>query len=448
MSEPLLAIAPGLSSGGVPAAVFAFAGLAVIAAIFALTHQGDRAFSPSIVHLAIGAALAAAINLVDVPLIALAEDADVVQHATEVAVIVALFATGLRIDRVLGWRGWRSVVLLLGVVMPLTIAAVTLWGTLAMGLSLGAALVLGAALSPTDPVLAGDLGVGGPGEGGEEEPRFAVTTEAGLNDGLAFPFVLLGLLLAGGDGVGGLVEWALADALYATVAGLALGAIIGRLLAAGATRLRERGLLDTRLDGWAAIGAVLLIYGVTELAGAYGFLAAFAGGLAFRRREEGHEYNAGVHSGAEVAEEALELAVIVALGAALTLEGLRTPGASGWLLVPLLLVLVRPAAALLAFLRCRLRMGERLWIGWFGVRGVGSLYYAAAAVASGLLAPAEARVVLWTVVACVVVSIVVHGVSGSPLTRWLLDRPAARGEPALDPAPGGPRAPRGERVPT
>ena len=440
MSGLLPAITPGFDMAGVSAAVYLFLGLAVAAAIVALTHQGERAFSASIVHLVIGVALAIALDLVDAPLLGLVEDAEVVEHATEVAVIVALFATGLRIDRDLTRRGWSSVALLLAVVMPLTIVAVALWGALAMGLSLGAAIVLGAALAPTDPVLAGDLGVGPPGEGGEEEPRFAVTAEAGLNDGLAFPFVLLGLLLAGDPGAAGVLEWTLADALYATVVGLALGAIIGRLAASAATRLRERDLLDKRLDGWAAIAAVLLIYGASELVGAYGFLAAFAGGLAFRRRERDHEYNAGVHSGAEMAEKILELAVIVALGAALTLDGAGTPGLSGWLLVPLLLLVVRPLATLATFVRSRMAVRERLWIGWFGVRGVGSLYYASAAVASGLLAPAEGRLVLWTVVACVVVSILVHGASGSPLTRRLVHHPPPPDERA---PPGGP-APEGE----
>src|SRR5262249_41947730 len=123
-------------------------------------------------------------------------DAEIVEHAAELAVVVALFATGLRLDRPLGLRGWRSTVLLLGGVVPVTLAAAAAFGAVAMGLSAGAAIVLGAALAPTDPVLAGDLGVGPPGEEHEPETSFALTSEAGLNDGLAFPFLVLGLAVA------------------------------------------------------------------------------------------------------------------------------------------------------------------------------------------------------------------------------------------------------------
>ena len=299
-----------------------------------------------------------------------------------------------------------------------------------MGLSAGAAIVLGAALAPTDPVLAGELGVGPPRERNESEPAFALTSEAGLNDGLAFPFVLLGLVVAGGAGPGGFAEWLAADVVYATLAGVAIGAAGGWALSALAARLRERSLVDRELDGWAALGAVLAIYGLTQVAGAYGFLAAFAGGIAFRRRERDHEYNTSVHAGAATVEKVLELAMILLLGSLLTLDGLEAPGLSGWLLAPLLLLVVRPAASAVGLVRSPMRPRERAWVAWFGVRGVGSLYYAAAVIGAGVLAPAEEVTVAWTVVAVVVVSIVVHGVTGAPLTRRLLGEQALAEEPA------------------
>ena len=299
-----------------------------------------------------------------------------------------------------------------------------------MGLSAGAAIVLGAALAPTDPVLAGELGVGPPGEREEAEPAFALTSEAGLNDGLAFPFVLLGLVVAGGAGPGGIAEWLAADVVYATLAGVAIGAAGGWALSALAARLRERSLVARELDGWAALGAVLAIYGLTQVAGAYGFLAAFAGGIAFRRRERDHEYNTSVHAGAATVEKMLELAMILLLGSLLTLDGLEAPGLAGWLLAPLLLLVVRPAASAVGLVGSPMAPRERAWVAWFGVRGVGSLYYAAAAVGAGVLAPAEEATVAWTVVAVVVVSIVVHGVTGAPLTRRLLGEQALAEEPA------------------
>ena len=424
------AIDPGLGSPDAYTVCLLFVGIAVLVAILALSHQRARAYSASIVYLAMGAAAAAGIALLDAPWLDLLDDHTTVERASEIAVFVALFAAGLRLDRRLRWRAWRSTALLLGVVMPLTIAAVAAFGAYGMGLSAGAAIVLGAALAPTDPVLAGELGVGPPGEREEAEPAFALTSEAGLNDGLAFPFVLLGLVVAGGAGPGGIAEWLAADVVYATLAGVAIGAAGGWALSALAARLRERSLVARELDGWAALGAVLAIYGLTQVAGAYGFLAAFAGGIAFRRRERDHEYNTSVHAGAATVEKMLELAMILLLGSLLTLDGLEAPGLAGWLLAPLLLLVVRPAASAVGLVGSPMAPRERAWVAWFGVRGVGSLYYAAAAVGAGVLAPAEEATVAWTVVAVVVVSIVVHGVTGAPLTRRLLGEQALAEEPA------------------
>jgi NhaP-type Na+/H+ or K+/H+ antiporter len=416
---PPAAVTPGFEPADAWSLGLLFLGAAVMAAIVALTHQRSRAFSPSVVYLALGALGAAGVAVLDQDWFSLIDDADVVERFAEISVIVALFATGLRLDRPLTWRGWRSTALLLGVVMPVTIAAVAAFGVAAMGLSAGAAIVLGAAIAPTDPVLAGDLGVGPPGEEEEPETSFAVTSEAGLNDGLAFPFLLLGLAVAEHGASAGIGEWLAWDVVYAIAGGVLIGAGGGWAIAEVATRLRERSLLAVELDGWAAVGAVLAIYGVAQVADTYGFLAAFVGGVAFRRRERDHEYARGVHAGGEVLERVLELATILFLGSLLTLDGLAVPGVAGWLLAPFLLLLVRPLTSVIALRGTGLDGRERLWVGWFGVRGVGSLFYAAAAVQAGALAAGEAETVMWTVVAVVAVSIVVHGVTGTPLTRWL-----------------------------
>jgi len=413
------AITPGFDAGDAWSLGLLFLGVAVMAAIVALTHQRTRAFSPSIVYLGLGVAGAAGAALLDREWLDLIDDAQVVERLAEIAVIVALFATGLRLDRPFTWQGWRATIVLLGVVMPVTIAAVAAFGVAAMGLSAGAAIVLGAALAPTDPVLAGDLGVGPPGEEDETEPSFALTSEAGLNDGLAFPFLLLGLAVAEHGAAAGIGGWLAWDVAYSVAGGVLIGAAGGWAIAEVATRLRERSLLAVELDGWAAVGAVLAIYGAAQVADTSGFLAAFAGGIAFRRRERDHEYARGVHAGGEALERVLELATILFLGSLLTLDGLAVPGVAGWLLAPVLLLLVRPLAGTVALRATDLDRRERLWVGWFGIRGVGSLYYAAAALQAGVLTAGEAETVMWTVVAVVAVSIVVHGVTGTPLTRRL-----------------------------
>ncbi len=419
----MLAAERGFSFADPYAIALAFAGLAVFAAVGALSHQHGRAFSASLIYLGLGVAAALIIELLGVGWIDPIGDAIVVERLAEFAVIVALFGTGLKLDRSLDPRAWGSVARLLGIVMPLSIAAVALFGATVMGLSLGTAILLGAVLAPTDPVLAGDVGVGPPGQEDESEPHFALTAEAGLNDGLAFPFVFLGLFVLAEGGSAWIGEWLAADVLYAVLGGVALGAAGGYLIGASIVRLRNARLMAAALDGWIAIGAVLLVYGLTEVAGAYGFLAAFAAGVAFRRYEREHEMNRRVHDGAEVVEKFCELGLILLLGSLVTVSGVGVPGV-GLLLVPLLLLVIRPLATLAAFAGSRVPARERIFIGWFGVRGIGSLYYLAVALGTGILPAGEAGLLLWTVLACVVASIVVHGVTASPLSRRLL--PAAR----------------------
>jgi NhaP-type Na+/H+ or K+/H+ antiporter len=345
-------------------------------------------------------------------------DHELLRHVTELAVVIALFSTGLKVERRLHWREWSTVTRLLVIGMPAFIVLAALFGSLVMGLSTGAAIVLAAALAPTDPVLAGDIGVGPPGEDSEEhEPHFGVSAEAGFNDGLAFPFVLLGIAVAADDSLG---SWLAADVLYAVLAGVVLGAALGYGIAALIVRLRDSELLIGALDGWVGVAATLLIYGTAEALGAYGFLAVFAGGLAFRRYERGHELNARVHDGAEIVEKFGELAVILLLGSMLSLDGLGVPGWAGWGLVLLVVFVLRPATVNLALLGSRLqRPGERAFLAWFGVRGVGTLFYVAAATGLGALSGAESELITWTAIAAVIVSVVLHGMTAGPLNRWL-----------------------------
>jgi sodium/hydrogen antiporter len=413
-----LAADRGFSFGDTHALAILFFGIAVFAAIGALSHQRERAFSASLIYLALGLGAAAAMEALGIRWLHPIQDAELLEWVTELAVVIALFATGVRIDRALGWHSWGTVWRLLAIAMPLTIGAVALFGVYAMGLPLGAALALGAILAPTDPVLAGDVGVGPPEEQEEPEPHFSLTGEAGLNDGLAFPFLFLAFFVASDSGDWA-ADWALADVLYAVPAGVGIGALGGYGIAALAVGLRSRSLLLPHLDGWMAIPTVLTLYGLTELVGGYGFLAAFAGGVGFRQYERSHDYNQKVHTGAEAVEKFGELSVILLIGSMVTINGLEAPGLSGWLLVPLLLLAIRPVAVLLSLARSDVGWRERVFVAWFGVRGIGSLYYAAVAVGAGVLG-ADIDVVVWTALACVLVSVVVHGVTASPLARRLV----------------------------
>ncbi len=395
-------------------------GLALLVAVLALSRQSERPFSAAVVYLVMGAIASLGLTALGVNLLDPIEDAVLIERAAELAVIIALFSAGVKLDRPLGWEAWNSTRRLIIIVMPLTIAAIAAFGSLVMGLSLGAAIVLGAVLAPTDPVLAGDVQVGPPGEEQESETHFALTSEAGLNDGLAFPFVFLGVFVASG-GSDWWSEWIAADLFYGLLIAVVVGALGGWGLSKATGWWRSRDWLLADYDGWLAVAGVLVVYGLTEAIGAYGFLAAFAGGLAFRRRERGRvqDHHTRIHYGAQTVEQMSELALVLLLGSTVTLTGLAVPGFSGWMLVPLLLFVIRPAAVAIAFTRSRLSVPERLFIGWFGVRGIGSFYYAAVAITTGVLSAGEAELIYWTVVACAGVSILLHGISSSPLSQRL-----------------------------
>jgi NhaP-type Na+/H+ or K+/H+ antiporter len=419
----LLAAGSGFTFGDTYAFGILFLGVAVFAAVGALSHQRERAFSASLIYLALGVLAAATLELAGIRWVDPIENSVLVERLTEVAVVFALFATGLSLDRPLAWREWSTTARLLAIVMPLTIGAVALFASQVMGLSLAAAVLLGAVLSPTDPVLAGDVGVGPPGEEDEREPNFSLTSEAGLNDGLAFPFVLLGILLAEGATTGGWLEWLGADVFYALLGGVVVGAALGWAAAASIKGLRDRELLAPWLDGYHAVATTLLLYGSAEVLSVYGFVAVFVGGLAFRRYERDHEANARVHTGGDQSEKLLALASVLMLGSMLSLSGLTVPGWEGWLLAVLLIIAIRPLSCIVALWRSKLdEPYERVFVSWFGVRGIGSLYYMAFAVGEGVLSGREERLVVWTTIACVLLSIAVHGITAGPSVARLLAR--------------------------
>jgi NhaP-type Na+/H+ or K+/H+ antiporter len=417
----VFAISPGWHLGDLYTLGLAAVGVTVLIGVMALSHQHDRAFSASVFYVAVGALGAVAMSWLDVAPLDPEDDHVLLSRLAELALAVAVFTAGLTIERNVERRSWVSIATLLVVVMPLTILAIALFGMWAMGLSFGAALLLGAVLAPTDPVLAGDVGLSEPGGEVLGEPRLSLHTEAGFNDGLASPFVVLGLFVAARDGTGWVGEWLAADLLYAAGAALVLGAAAGSAAAALLTRARDRDLVSSEIEGFVTIGLVLVIYSITEAIGAYGLLAVFAAGFTFRRHEFDHEMHAPVHDGAEVAGKTLELIVLLMLGTMLTTAGLGSPGTAGWLLAPLLLLVVRPVLVFATISPRFMDRKGRLFLGIFGVRGVAALFYAAVIVEAGVLSPGEQHVVVWTAIACVITSVVAHGLAATPLTRRLLD---------------------------
>jgi NhaP-type Na+/H+ or K+/H+ antiporter len=418
----LLALSEGFHAGGLYVLGLIGLGLAFAAGVVALSHQQERAFSAALVYVFLGALVALALSILNVSPIDPVDSHGLIERLSELALVVAVFSAGLTVERHIRRRSVISVVILLAVVMPLTVALIALFGYYVMGLSIGAAVLLGAVLAPTDPVLAGGVGLGPPGSDPVGEPRFSLHTEAAINDGLASPFVVAGLFIATQGGTSWIGEWFWADVVYSVGIAVVLGVAIGAGAAWLVTRARASGLMSPELDGLAAIALVLFLYGLSEILGSYGLIALFVAGVAFRRYEFDHEINARFYSGADIAGTILELLVLLLLGSMLTREGLSLPGWSGWLLAPLLIFVIRPVLVLASSGPGLASLRERIFLGFFGVRGVAALFYAAIVAGSGALSSGETEVVVWTTIACVVASIFIHGASSTALSRILLER--------------------------
>lgn len=343
------------------------------------------------------------------------------EHLTELCVVISLMGAGLAINRRAGPRGWATTWRLLGLAMPLTVAGVALAATGVAGWPIGAALLLGAVLAPTDPVLASDVHVGEPAdaENADDEVRFALTSEAGLNDGLAFPFVYAAVAVAAAGGSGWLGEWALTDVLYRTVAGLLSGLLIGHLLGRLFFRARTNGVrLSEHRDGFVALAATFLAYGVTELLHGYGFVAVFVTACAIRRAEFGHGYHNVLHGFVEQVERLLTAWLLLLLGGFVMTGGLAALTWRGAAVGLLLLLVIRPLAGWLTQWRGPAGPRERLVISFFGIRGIGSLFYLAYALGQADFGvPADE---LWAVTGfTVVASVVLHGVTATPVMSWV-----------------------------
>ena len=349
-----------------------------------------------------------------------------IEHTTEGVVIISLMGAGLKIDRLIGWRRWAITWRLLGISMPLTILALAVLAWALLGVGTATALLLAASLAPTDPVLASDVQVGHPTEGGEDEMRFALTSEAGLNDGLAFPFVNLAMALAGSGSFADLSwgHWLTVDVVWKIVAGAALGGLIGRGLGWLTFHLPNASKLSRTGDGFVALGATCLTYGIVQVIDGYGFVGVFAAALALRTSHHSHEYHRKMHTYAEELERLLMMVLLVGFGIALVagglLSGLSLPAVG---FVALALLVVRPVSGWIGLLGSGLPTDEKGVISFFGIRGLGTVYYLAFALNHARF---DAPDLLWaTAGLTVLVSIILHGMTVTPVLRFL-DRRSGR----------------------
>jgi NhaP-type Na+/H+ or K+/H+ antiporter len=417
---------------------YAIAGAMLIGMALAGTVLKRLPLTAAIFYLLAGAALGPwGVGLLRVDAI---EDAAWLERLTEVAVIISLFTAGLKLRLPASDRRWRVAILLATVAMMLTIGGITAFAVAVVGLPLGAAVLLGAMLAPTDPVLASDVQV--EHEHDAEPVRVGLTGEAGLNDGSAFPFVILGLGLMGAHDLRSSAwHWLAIDLGWAVTAGLVVGTLCGAGVGKLVLYLRREHREAVGLDEFLALGLIALSYGLALLVHGYGFLAVFAAGLSMRRIEREQSELAPpadvVQAGATLEEQATgpetapaymaravlnfnaqlerlgELAVVLVLGA--MLADVEAPAAGFWVAAALFAG-IRPLATLIALFRAPLSRPQRAFIAWFGVRGVGTVYYLAYALTHGVSA-GPARTLADITLVVVAASIVLHGVSVTPLMR-------------------------------
>ncbi|MBU1383645.1 MAG: cation:proton antiporter [Alphaproteobacteria bacterium] len=350
------------------------------------------------------------------------------ERLTELVVIISLMGAGLKLDRPVGWRRWSTTVRLLAIAMPLTIGAVAWLGFAGLGFSLAMALLFGASMAPTDPVLAADVQVGPPRSGDEDEVRFGLTSEAGLNDALAFPFVHLAILAAAGGLAtqSGLTDWFTIKVGWKLLAGLGAGVLIGKGL--GYLLFRSRRGLSKLADGLIALAATLITYSLTEMVHGYGFLAVFVCAVMIRSSERDHEFHQEMHDFSDQIERLLMMLLLVLFGGALANGLLDSLTWTDALIGLAVVFVVRPVAGLIAMTGSGQPWRERLLLAFLGIRGVGSVYYLAYGINHGDFGDSER---LWAVVGfIIVVSVLVHGVTATPLLARLARRREAEADAA------------------
>lgn len=368
---------------------------------------------------------------------------------TEVVVLISLFSAGVKMPAPFSFVRWRAPLLLATISMAMTVALVAVFGWLVLDLSAGAGILLGAILAPTDPVLATDVQTRHPGD--RDRLRFALTCEAGMNDGSAFPFVMLGMGLLGLHELGEFgLDWLLVDVLWASFGGIAVGVAAGTALAWIGWKLRRAPYQHELLDDFLGLGLIGVVYSLSLILHLWGFLAVFFAAVALRQTEmklapaaptgaagcgaDGVVHGAAdsggsrppprVSEGSLVFKEHLErLSVVVLI---LLVGGTLFVDSWSWRAVVLALFLflvARPAGVLVGLAGTRTPWRIQVLTGWFGVRGIGSLYYLMYVIQHGVSEPLALELIQMTLIV-VTLSILLHGISVKPVLArfWRRDQ--------------------------
>ncbi|MEP0850480.1 MULTISPECIES: cation:proton antiporter [Cyanophyceae] len=349
-------------------------------------------------------------------LVQIRPDAEFLERLAEFVVIVSVFSCGLKMNRPLNLWSWNITARLIGLLMPISIFAIAAVGHWLLGMAWGPAILLGGILAPTDPVLASEVQMENMDD--RDELRFGLTSEGGLNDALAFPFVYFGIhSLKDNNWENWFKEWVVVDLLWAIAAAIVMGIVVAKSVGWIDKRLQKFRPVDNLMEDFVALSTILLTYSFTEVVNGYGFLAVFVAGVVVQRTYEDSEKQKSRFEFTEQIEKLLEVATILILGTILRYAPMREYAGQGILVALLLLFAIRPLGIWISLLGRNFGPATSSLFGWFGIRGVGSLYYLSYAFGEGLKDKLGEQIA-WITYIVIVISVLLHGISATPLMNW------------------------------
>lgn len=393
-------------------------GLSTLLMVFMPAISKKIGISYSIIYVAIGVVLYVIFGS-SLPSPLPSSNPELTLHLTELIVIISLMGTGIKIDRDFSFKKWSTPLRLISVAMLLCIAACFLFGLGFLSLTLPSAILLGAVLAPTDPVLASDVQVGPPNDKTKSETKFSLTSEAGLNDGMAFPFVWLAItfVLMSQQKEASIINWLGYHLIYKIIAGGVIGYLAGKALGYVIFNLSKKYKVLKPTQGFLAISLTLCVYSITEIAHGYGFIAVFVSALVLRHSEKEHHFHLELHDFTEQIERLLLAVLLIFFGGALVSGILAVLDWKMVVFAFVFVLIVRPLAAYLSLLGRKISFRDKIAIGFFGIRGMGSIFYLSFALVTAKFSDQKE---LWAIVAfTILLSILIHGATADRILKYL-----------------------------
>lgn len=330
-------------------------------------------------------------------------------HLSELIVIISLMSAGIKIDQPFAFKTWRTPLKLVGFTMILLIIFTVLTGYYLLNFTLASAFLLAASLSPTDPVLASDVQVGPPNDSEKSSTKFILTAEAGLNDGMAFPFVWLAILIGNSSSLGSVdfIAWISYELIYKIISGIVMGYVLGRGVGCLIFTLSKKIKSLNANDGLLAVTSTLFVYGITEFAHGYGFIAVFIFAITLRHYEKDHDYHQKLHSFTDQTERFLLASLLIVFGGMIVRGVLNELTWEMAVFSVLFIFVARPAFTYLLLIFEKYSAKEKRAISFFGIKGLGSIFYLAFGIKEFNFSNQNE---LWSIVSfTILLSIIFHG---------------------------------------